>query len=72
MFSDMKISLIRKYINSIWYSCFGKKDAITQESFFEPIEPFVFEKIREDTIKDFEAHLVPSNELFIFLSKQNL
>eukprot|EP00347_Sterkiella_histriomuscorum_P000291 403376447 len=72
MFSDMKVSLIRKYINSIWYSCFGKKDASFENEFNEPIEPFVFERIRDDTIKDFEAYLVPSNELFIFLSKQNL
>lgn len=72
MFSDMKVSLIRKYINSIWHSCFGKKDASFEDEFNEPIEPFVFERIRDDTIKDFEAYLVPSNELFIFLSKQNL
>jgi len=72
MFSDMKVSLIRKYISSIWFSCFGKKNASYTENFSEPIEPFVFERIKEDTIKDFEAFLVPSNELFIFLSKQNL
>lgn len=68
----MKVSLIRKYIDSIWFSCFNKRNASQTESFNEPIEPFVFERIREDTIRDFEAYLVPSNELFVFLSKQNL
>ena len=42
------------------------------EGFNEPIEPFVFERLREDTIKQYEAYLVPSNELFVFLSKDNL
>ena len=72
MFSDMKIAIIRKYINSIWFTCFGKRHASVSESFNEPIEPFVFERIREDSIKEYEAYLVPSNELFVFLSRQNL
>jgi hypothetical protein len=27
----LKIGLIRKYINSIWFSCFGKKNAVVTE-----------------------------------------
>lgn len=68
----MKVSLVRKYISAIWYSCFGKKDASYTENFSEPIDPFIFERIREDTISDFEAYLVPSNDLFVFLNKQRL
>ena len=72
MFSDLKIGLIRKYINSIWFSCFGKQNAVVTENFSEPIEPFVFERLRVDTIHTYEAYLVPSNELFVFLSNDNL
>lgn len=36
------------------------------------METVIFEHLREDTIKQFEAYLIPSNELFMFLSKQNL
>lgn len=72
LFSDLKIGLIRKYINSIWFTCFGKKNAIITKGFHEPIEPFVFERIREDTIEQYKGFLVPSNELFVFLSEENL
>ena len=72
LFSDLKIGLIRKYINSIWFSCFGKRNATVSEGFNEPIEPLVFERLREDTIKQYERFLVPSNELFVFLTKDNL
>lgn len=70
LFSDMKISLVRKYLNAIWFSCFGKKDAT--KNFGEPVDPFVFERVREDQIADFEAYLVPSNDLFVFLNSQRL
>lgn len=72
LFSDLKIGLIRKYINSIWNSCFGKKNAVVSESFNEPIEPFVFERIRDDTLLQYDSYLVPSNELFVFLSPLQL
>jgi hypothetical protein len=72
MFSDMKISLIRKYIDSIWYTCYGTKKGSVERNFSEPIEPFIFERIRDDSIKKFEAYLVPSNSYFVFLSKSNL
>jgi hypothetical protein len=72
LYSDLKIGLIRKYINSIWFGCFGKKDAIVTEWFNEPIEPFVFERLKEDTIEQYGSYLVPSNELFVFLAKNNL
>ncbi len=68
----MKIGLIRKYINSIWFACFGKKNAVVSEKFNEPMEPFVFERLKEDTIEQYGSFLVPSNELFVFLSKGNL
>jgi hypothetical protein len=51
LYSDLKIGLIRKYINSIWFTCFGKKNATVNQEFNEPIEPFVFERLRDDTIK---------------------
>lgn len=72
LYSDLKIGLIRKYINSIWFTCFGKKNATVTVGFNEPVEPFVFERIRDDTIKQYEAYLVPSNELFVFLADENL
>ena len=72
MFSDFKISLIRKYISSIWFSCFGKRNVVAEALFSEPIDPFIFERIRDDTIKQFEAYLIPSNDLFVFLNKANL
>lgn len=40
--------------------------------FSEPIEPAVFERLRDDTIKQYEAYLVPSNELFWFLSTERM
>lgn len=45
---------------------------MVSERFNEPTEPFVFERLREDTIEQYEKTLVPSNELFVFLTQQNL
>ncbi len=53
LYSDLKIGLIRKYINSIWFACFGKKNAVVTAQFNEPVEPFVFERLKEDTIDAF-------------------
>lgn len=72
LYSDFKIALIRKYIDSIWFSCYGVKDAAAKERFYEPTEPYILESLEEDTIKQNERNLVPSNELFFFLSPQNL
>ena len=69
LYSDLKIGLIRKYINSIWFSCFGKKNAVVTEQFNEPLEPAVFERLKDDTIEEYGGYLVPSNELFVFLDK---
>jgi hypothetical protein len=72
LYSDFKIGLIRKYIDSIWFSCFGVKGASARERFYEPTEPYILESLEEDTIRQNERSLVPSNELFFFLSASNL
>ena len=70
LYSDLKLALARKYIASIWFSCFGAKKA--SSLFQEPVEPLVFERVaEEDTIAQYQAYLVPSNELFVFLSLEN-
>jgi hypothetical protein len=45
---------------------------VVTEKFHEPIEPLVFERLREDTIEKYNGFLVPSKELFVFLSHDNL
>ena len=68
MFSDMKVSVIRKYSNQIWFLCFGKRNAEVNEGFNEPIDPFVAERIKDDTIDKHRPYLIPSNEHFVFMS----
>ncbi len=68
MFSDMKVGVIRKYINQIWFLCFGKRNAEIAEGFNEPIDPFVADRIKDDTIEKLRPSLVPSNEHFVFMT----
>lgn len=72
LFADQKIALIRKYINSIWFICFGKKNGVVTDEFNEPMDVNTFERIRRDTINEFQEYLIPSNELFTFLDKRTL
>ena len=51
--------------------CFGKRNAEVAEGFNEPIDPFVAERIRDDTIEKLRPSLVPSNEHFVFMSQAN-
>ena len=71
LFSDLKIGLIRKYINQIWFFCFNKRNAELTEDFNEPMDPFIAERIKEDTIEKYRRYLVPSNEHFVFMSQGN-
>lgn len=73
LYSDMKISLLRKYIPSVWRCCLDSsmlpKDI--HRKFREPIERLVFDKIRQDNMASLNEDLVPSNTLFEFLSFDN-
>jgi hypothetical protein len=58
----MKISLLRKFMPSIWKGCFDNKleNLQIQKMFFEPIERIIFEKLREDNIMEYNSVLIPS------------
>ena len=60
----MKISLIRKYFDTIWTSCFGKDRPVPK--MYEPHERVIYNKIREDLINDHNQSLQPSCDLFVF------
>ena len=70
LFSDMKISLLRKYISSIWRTCFDSKLKPIEVSkmFKEPLERIIFDKLREDGIEAFNTKLIPGEPMFNFLS----
>ena len=57
----MKISLLRKFMPSIWRACFDSKATPldVQKMFLEPIEKTIFEKLREDNIEDHNDVLIP-------------
>ena len=61
LFSDMKISLLRKFMPSIWRACFDSKakPLEVQMMFLEPVEKTIFEKLREDNIEDHNEVLIP-------------
>ena len=65
----MKIALLRKYMPSIWKSCFDNKLSTLQiqKKFFEPLERTIFDLIREDNIIDHNRVLIPSCSLFEFI-----
>lgn len=69
----MKISLLRKFIPSIWRGCFDSKLATLeiQKKFFEPIERIIFEKLREDNILEYNSVLIPSSSQFEFIGPQD-
>ena len=52
LYSDLRISIIRKYMPSIMQTCFDSRLTVEQVEalFFEPMERAIFEKIREDGI----------------------
>ena len=62
----MKISLLRKYMPSIWRACFDstKTRLQVQEMFLEPIEKTIFEKLREDNIAEHNEVLIPRSSDF--------
>jgi hypothetical protein len=49
LYSDLKISMLRKYMPSIWRTCFDStmKPAEVSRKFREPIERVIFEKLRK-------------------------
>ena len=49
LYSDMKISLLRKFMPQIWLACFNSK----QLTMYEPIEKVIFERLRDDSISDY-------------------
>lgn len=65
----MKISLLRKYMPSIWRSCFDKKmdNKSVLAMFKEPIERSIFDKLTEDGIVEHNRVLIPTCNLFDFL-----
>jgi len=69
----MKISLLRKYMPSIWRTCFNKK--MSNESvhamFQEPMERSVFDKLTEDSIIEHNRVLIPTCHLFEFLKPED-
>lgn len=69
----MKISLLRKFMPSIWRGCFDSKLATLdiQKKFFEPIERIIFEKLREDNILEYNSVLIPSSSQFEFIGPQD-
>ena len=69
----MKISLIRKFISSIWRTCIDSKAKPNEVSkmFKEPMERVIFDKLREDGIEAFKTKLVPGEPLYEFLSPSN-
>lgn len=82
LYSDLKISLLRKYMPSIWRTCFDSsiKPSKVSKMFHEPIERIIFEKLREDGMNennedDIEAHhnrgLYPGKGMFDFLPLSN-
>lgn len=70
LYSDLKISMLRKYMPSIWRTCIDSKLKPSEVSrkFREPIERVIFEKLREDDILDYNDVLIPSGTLFDFLA----
>jgi hypothetical protein len=70
LFSDMRISLLRKYMPSIWKSCF-QNDISAQDvhsKFFEPLERTIFDKLREDDITLHNDLINPENAGFDFIT----
>ena len=57
----MKISLLRKFMPSIWRACFDSEKSCgeVQKMFLEPIERTIFEKLREDNIAEHNEVLIP-------------
>ena len=55
---------------SIWRGCFDSKaePSAVLKMFHEPIERMVFEKLKEDNISHINSVLIPSCNLFEFIS----
>jgi serine/threonine protein kinase len=64
LYSDMKVSLIRKYFASIWRTCFGNRPVPV---LYEPVERILFESLRQDNIDLYSESMAPGNELFSFM-----
>ena len=64
LFSDLKVALIRKYMPSIWRTCFDSNlsPAQVNQMFYEPIERTIFEKIRDDFVVDHNDVIIPRAE----------
>lgn len=62
LYSDLKLSLLRKYMPSIWRACFNSELTPVQVSkmFREPIERVIFENLREDDILHYNSVLKPT------------
>lgn len=73
LFSDMKISLLRKYMPSIWRSCFDRTmdNQSVQALFLEPMERSVFDKLTEDSVVEHNRVLIPTCNLFDFLAPED-
>ena len=61
LYSDERISLVRRNIDAVWYSCFGK--FLDDSLFIEPIHSSVFERLREDGLISVTEQLVPPLDL---------
>ena len=70
LYSDLKVSLIRKYMPSIWRACFGNQVPLPE--LYEPHERAVFERLREDDILSHNSGLAPTSELFQFMALDKL
>jgi len=66
----MKVSLLRKFMPSIWRTCFNPSMSSKEVTrmFKEPIERTVFEKLREDNIVEYNDVLIPSCSQFELLA----
>lgn len=64
LYSDNRIALIRYHIEPIFEKCFGVKDAIVSQRFFEPLEPTMYRLCQDDaTIERFDE-LIPAELKF--------
>lgn len=68
LYSDLKVSLIRKYMPSIWTACFGTQ----LPQLYEPHERAIFERLREDDIIFHNENLKPTSDLFPFMELDKL
>ena len=60
LYSDNRIALIRFHIETIFEHCFGVKDAVVSQKFFEPVEPSMQRLCTDDDTVARFSDLIPT------------